>query len=188
MELNPPRLVLLERLTALLQTTAADAGMVSERDRDRILERHVVDCLRAATVVRPEDREALDLGSGAGLPGVVVAIAVPGLHITLVESRRRRVAFLEQVVEVLELPNVSTAHTRIQDLRVQVDLCFARALAPLGRTWHLAAPLLRSGGRLVYFAGEGSAVELEAGDVATVSLLRSPVLESSGPLVIMSRQ
>src|SRR3990172_7871353 len=119
-------------------------------DPDRLRRRHVLDCLRAASVVSSQDLDAYDLGSGAGLPGVVVAIARPDLRITLVEARRRRAAFLELAAQQLHLENVTVAAARLETLIEPVDLCFARALAPLPRAWTLAEPLLRPGGRLVY--------------------------------------
>jgi 16S rRNA (guanine527-N7)-methyltransferase len=135
----------------------------------------------------PGDARALDLGSGAGLPGVVVAIARPTVHVILVEPRRVRVAFLELAVEHLGLANVSVLAARIQDVDDQVDLCFSRAFAPLPEAWLVAAPRLRPGGRLVYFAGAGAGPPEPPSDASAVEVLESPLLESSGPLFIMTR-
>jgi 16S rRNA (guanine527-N7)-methyltransferase len=169
----------------LLRERAIPAGLVSVDDAPRLRERHILDCLRAATEVRSLDRLALDLGSGAGLPGMVVAIACPGLRVRLVDSRRRRVAFLELAVADLELANVQVLQARVEGLDAEADLCFARAFAPLEETWSLASGLLAPGGRLVYFAGAGfdAASVREPVDVRPAP----PVLESAGPLVIMAR-
>jgi 16S rRNA (guanine527-N7)-methyltransferase len=188
LDLDPAQMDGLSRFAALLSTKAVAAGLVSLGDRDRVMERHVIDSLRAVSVVGDGDREALDLGSGAGLPGMVVAVAMPELRVTLVEGRRRRVAFLEYTIETLGLRNAVAIHGRIQDLRAEVDLCFARALAPLEDAWRLALPLLRRGGRLVYFAGQGSRPASEGHGSSATELRPSPLLESSGPLVIMGRQ
>ena len=174
------------RFESLLRANARSHGLIAAGDLDRIRDRHVADCLRAAAVVDQGDAIAFDLGSGAGLPGIVVAIAVPDLEVTLVESRRRRVAFLELAVHELGLKNVAVAQTRIQEFAGQADVAFARALAPLLESWALARPLLRVGGRLVYFAGERSEIP-EVQDAASVWVRSSTVLESGGPLVIMAR-
>lgn len=176
---------------SMLSERAAELGLVSRADIPRIRERHVLDCLRGIAAVRDEDRDALDLGSGAGLPGVLVAIAIPRLRIGLIEAKRRRVAFLEQVVERIGLRNAEVAQGRVQDLERSVDVCFARAFAPAGETWAMAQGLLRPSGRLVYFAGERFSVS-DVPANTSVRLVEGPsdrsVLESSGPLVIMAKQ
>lgn len=183
--LSPTQAGALLELEALLLERAVPAGMIASADAPRLRERHILDCLRAGAVVEPTDRDAYDLGSGAGLPGLVLAVGLPLLHLTLVETRRRRVAFLELAIERLRLSNASALACRIEDLHDPVDLCFARALAPPAEAWRLAQPLLRPGGRLVYFAGqEGTAVDIPG--TRSISL-GTAVLERSGPLVIMAR-
>lgn len=170
----------------LLRERAIRSGFVAAADAPRLRERHIWDCLRAAAVTRPNEHTAYDLGSGAGLPGVVVAIARPSLEITLVESRRPRVAFLELVLERLSLPNVRVHAGRAQGVSGRVDVCFARALADPVGSWRVADALLVPGGRLVYFAGRGfDRSKLPANLVVT---LVASTLARSGPLVIMSRQ
>jgi 16S rRNA (guanine527-N7)-methyltransferase len=179
----------LERFEELLRERAVPGGLVAASDADRIRERHILDCLRGVEALRPEDGRALDLGSGAGLPGIVIAAARPSLHVVLVEPRRLRVAFLELAAEHLSLPNVSIRAARIEDVDDEVDLCFARAFAPLPKAWRLAAPRLRPGGRLVYFAGAGAGTgpPEPAAEAASLEILETPLLESSGPLFIMTR-
>jgi 16S rRNA (guanine527-N7)-methyltransferase len=172
----------------LLLDPGLDLGVVAAGDRSRIRARHVVDSLRAVEAIRPRDVDAYDLGSGGGLPGVVVAAVVPRLHVGLVEKRRRRLAFLELVLERLGLPNATVIPSHIEDLAEPVDVCFARALAPLPESWSLARGLLRPGGRLVYFAGEGIDPVLAVPEGARLEVRASPVLESTGPLVIMTLQ
>ena len=183
-----PQAETLSRYEGLLRGRGVDLGLIAEGDRGRIRDRHVLDCLRAAAVVRSEDRVAYDLGSGAGLPGVVVAVARPFLRLILVEARLRRVAFLELVASELGLPNVSVLHARAEGLKDPADLCFARAFSSLDESWRIGRRLLRSGGRLVYFAGEGACVPDEPPEGAGSCVAVGPMLESSGPLVIMTRQ
>jgi 16S rRNA (guanine527-N7)-methyltransferase len=181
------RLVEFERLLA---GRAVDLGMVAALDRNRIRERHLLDCLRAATVVGDADRVAYDVGSGAGLPGIPVAIARPALFVHLVEPRRARVAFLELVVEQLRLENVAVLDRRVEDVVEPADVCFARAFAPVRQAWDAALPVLRAGGRLVYFAGARSGTVDPPPGCRTVEIVPPPansVVESAGPLVIMTR-
>jgi 16S rRNA (guanine527-N7)-methyltransferase len=178
----------------LLRERAIPLGHIAASDERRLRQRHVVDSLRAACLVEATDRVALDLGSGAGLPGVVVAIARPRLWVGLVEPRARRAAFLELAVERLRLSNAVVLPHRIQDVDLVADVCFARALAPPAEAWRLAAPNLRRGGRLVYFAGPDTDVAPGSippvrgvGPPASIELRADAVLESPGPLAIMTR-
>ena len=175
------------RFEEMLRARAVPAGFVSPGDLARLRERHILDSLRAASVVDAADSTSLDLGSGAGLPGVVVAIAVPSLFVKLVESRRSRAAFLELAVAELGLGNAQVVHARIQELEGEADLAFARAVAPLTEAWTLARPLLRPGGRLVYFAGERTQVPSQVPGASRIETRTSAVLESAGSLVIMAR-
>jgi 16S rRNA (guanine527-N7)-methyltransferase len=174
---------------ALLLERARGLGLIAEGDLDRVRERHIDDSLRAASFVGPTDRRAYDLGSGGGLPGVVLAIAVPTCRFVLVESRRKRAGFLELAVERLDLSNAEVFHGRAEDLSLPADLITARAFAPLKATWKVAFPLLRPGGRLVFFAGEredpAAAPPTEPEPPVRVEWDRR--LANRGPLVIMAR-
>jgi 16S rRNA (guanine527-N7)-methyltransferase len=178
------KLLVYERL---LGGRAVPMGLVAEGDIGRIRVRHVLDSLRAAPPLAGA-RDAYDLGSGAGLPGIVVAIARPDLRVGLVDSRRRRVAFLELAIAELELANATVLGVRAESLSEHVDACLARAFAPAARAWEVAEPLLRPDGRLVYFAGRGERTEDLGSPAPFVDVLSTPVLESAGPLVIMARQ
>ena len=173
----------------LLIDRAIPLGLVAKGDRTTLRERHILDSLRGVLALEPSDTDALDLGSGAGLPGIVVAIARPSLRVGLVEVRRRRVAFLELAVERLGLSNVAVLPIPAGRLDRVVDVCFARALAGLSKTWEIARHLLRPEGRLVYFGGEGfREADQMPPDASSLRLLRTPALASSGPVVIMTRQ
>jgi 16S rRNA (guanine527-N7)-methyltransferase len=187
LELTPDQLAKLETFESLIRERAVPLGMVATADAPRLRERHIVDSLRAATVVSATDRTAYDFGSGAGLPGVVVAIARPELLMTLVESRRPRAAFLQLVLDRLELTNGSVSNVRVETLEGPVDLCFSRAFARVGVAWQAADRLLAPGGRLVYFAGERFDPS-ELPEDAASTLVTTSALARSGPLVIMSRQ
>jgi len=171
----------------LLEERAVSTGLVAKGDVGRIRVRHVLDSLRAVAPLAGA-RDAYDLGSGAGLPGIVVAVSLPGLRVGLVDSRRRRVAFLELAVAELGLSNAGVLGVRAETLTEPVDACLARAFAPAPRAWELAEPLLRPEGRLLYFAGRGERPEDLRTRTPVLEVLSTPVLESAGPLVIMARQ
>jgi 16S rRNA (guanine527-N7)-methyltransferase len=187
LELSSERRRLLDRYEGLLSERAVAGGLISAEDLPRVRERHLEDCLRAASVVHPNDRDSYDLGSGAGLPGVVVAIACPDLGVTLVERRRSRAAFLESVLDELGLSNARVFAGGSEALSTPVDLAFARALAPPRRSWELGEPLLRPAGRLVYFAGIAFDPGTDLPDEVEATIVPSS-LAPSGPLVIMARQ
>jgi 16S rRNA (guanine527-N7)-methyltransferase len=171
-----------------LSSRGVELGVISRSDADNVVNRHVLDSLRSARALRSNDHTAYDLGSGGGLPGIPVAIARPQIHVTLVEARRLRAAWLELLVRDLDLPNAAVVHGRIEDLVDPVDVCLARALGPLDRCWAAAQPLLGPGGRLVYFAGAGFNAVRFSDIPAEIHILDEPDLESGGPLVIIGPQ
>jgi len=178
-DLPPEALDRLFTYEGLLRERATAEGLVAPADAPRIRERHLLDCLRAAPLVPPGPRRAYDLGSGAGLPGVVLAVALPALQVHLVESRRHRSDFLRDVVAALDLPNANVEQRRAEDLDGRADVCFARAFAPPERAWATAAALLVPGGRLLYWAGRSYR---RPSGVSTEEVAGPP---GSGPVVVM---
>jgi 16S rRNA (guanine527-N7)-methyltransferase len=135
----------------------------------------------------------VDLGSGAGLPGIPVAIVRPDVRVTLADSQRRRVAFLELARDEIPVSNAHPVHARVEDLEGPFDAALARAFAPLAAAWTAAVPLLGSGGSLVYFAGAsvdvGGQIAGLSPSPASVRTVAAPsLLASAGPLVIMTVQ
>jgi 16S rRNA (guanine527-N7)-methyltransferase len=186
--LTPPQAERLMRYEALVHERAGAFGMIARGDLDRLRDRHVLDSLRAAPVLGGVASDALDLGSGAGLPGIPVAIALPDLRMTLTETRAQRLGFLELAVMELGLSNISVHAGRAEHVTVQVDACLARAFRDARTCWRVALPLLRPGGRLVYFAGTGFDAARDVPADATATILPASSLAKSGPLVIMTRQ
>lgn len=177
----------LEAFEGLLRDRAVPIGAVARGDASQLWERHVLDSLRGAGLPRPGD-EVVDLGSGAGLPGIPIAIARPDLTVVLAEARRARVALLELVVERLGLANTRVVGGRAEDLSERAqrfDVALARALAPPDRAWAVAARLLTENGRLLLWAGRR---ERRWPAAVRVEPLGTPDLANSGPVVIMSRQ
>ena len=164
----------LERLRVFGDLLAGEGvlrGLIGPREVDRLWERHLLNCLAAAELA-PRGSTVIDLGSGAGLPGVVWALARPDLAVELVEPLLRRVTWLEQVVEVLGLQDTVVTRARAEDLHGEraVDLVTARAVAPLDRLAGWALPLLRPGGALLALKGSRAAQELEETRVALARL------------------
>ena len=171
----------------LLEARGAEFGVVSRLDIPRLRERHILDCARAAALA-PERGVAYDLGSGGGLPGILVAILRPGLQVSLVERRGRRVGFLEWATHELGLGNAAVTAGVFEVLpEGSADCCMARALAPLEGSWRAARPLLKPGGELVYFAGAGVGIPDELPGSSRLRTVACEMLESAGPLVIITR-
>jgi 16S rRNA (guanine527-N7)-methyltransferase len=186
--LTPDQAERLIRYEGILRERAAALGMIAKGDLDRLRDRHVLDSLRAVTVLGLGEQHVIDLGSGAGLPGVPLAIAIPELRITLTESRRQRIAFLELIVAELGLSNASVHAGRAELAVGPVEACLARAFRTASASWRVAEPLLGPGGFLVYFAGTTFDALRDVPAGARAEIRTGPSLAKSGPLVIMSRQ
>ena len=143
---------LLRAYEKLLLRWADVAGLISAADLPHIWERHIMDSLRATACLGNAVTIA-DAGSGAGLPGIPLAVAHPDRRFLLIEPKRRRVAFLELAIETLGIPNAEVVPRALPAPELRVDACLARALAPAPRTWELCSPSLSAGGRVIYFAG-----------------------------------
>lgn len=148
----------------LLATTGVDWGLIGPREVERLWERHIDNSLAVT-----EDRECLpaaatvlDVGTGAGLPGIVWAIARPDLDVTLLEPLERRIRFLELAVAQLEVRNVTVVRGRAQDCHAQYDRVTARAVAAMSKLLPWLAPLVAGGGRMVLMKGERAAAEITA--------------------------
>lgn len=190
-QVPPYRLPMLDSYLRLLIERAVPQGMIASSDSARLRERHLTDSLRAVSLFFASDKSVIDMGSGAGLPGIPLAVAHPELTFTLVESRKRRAAFLELVIEKLGLENATVLTCRVEDLTTQADVCLARAFAAPLRCWLLAEQILSARGRLIYWAGESFDLDSLDRSMPTgvkVELVAAPKLERRGPLVMMCRQ
>jgi 16S rRNA (guanine527-N7)-methyltransferase len=136
-------------------------GLLGPREVSRIWDRHLLNCAVVAEIV-PQDVRLVDIGSGAGLPGLVLAIVRQDIEVTLLEPLLRRTVFLEECVEALKLDNVEVVRGRAEELagKREFDVASARAVAPLDRLLTWAMPLLREGGELIAMKGERAAGEL----------------------------
>jgi 16S rRNA (guanine527-N7)-methyltransferase len=161
------RLDLAQQFADLLAADGVTRGLIGPREVPRLWDRHLVNC-GLLTQAIGRDESICDVGSGAGLPGVVLAILRPELSVTLVEPLLRRVTFLEEVIEKLELSRVTVVRGRAEDQPVgEFDVVCARAVAPMEKLARWCLPLCRPGGRLLAMKG-ASAVDELAGATAAL--------------------
>lgn len=161
------------RFVEHLATSGIERGLIGPRERERLWDRHVLNCAVLGEVV-PAGAKVVDVGSGAGLPGIPLALARPDLQIVLVEPLARRVDWLDEVVADLDLP-VSVERGRAEENAVQrrwegADVVTARAVGPLARLAGLCLPLLRTGGAMLVLKGASAPDEI-ARDTAAVRAL-----------------
>lgn len=163
----PDRLPLAEAYVARLATDGVTRGLVGPREVPRLWDRHVLNCACLAAVVAPSASLA-DLGAGAGLPGLVLAIARPDLEVTLVEPLLRRTVFLNEVVTELGLTNVVIHRGRAESLHglATFDVVTSRALAPLDRLLTWSMPLVAQDGAVL--AMKGASVPDEIAQAAVI--------------------
>lgn len=155
------RLPVAERYAEILATAGVERGLIGPREVDRLWERHLLNC--AAPVVRvPRDATVADVGAGAGLPGMVWAIARPDLHVTMVEPLLRRTTFLEEAADELGLTNVTVLRSRAEDVTEKYDVVTARAVAALEKLARWCMPLVKPGGHLLALKGRSAAEEVAA--------------------------
>jgi 16S rRNA (guanine527-N7)-methyltransferase len=155
--------------TALLATEGVRRGLIGPHEVARIWERHLLNCAAVAPLI-PSGAAVCDVGSGAGLPGLVVALVRPDLRMVLLDSVQRRTTFLSECVTRLQLSHVTVVRGRAEEQagRLVVDVVLARAVAPLDRLARWCLPLLQPGGLLIALKGESAAAEL----AASAALLR----------------
>ncbi|WP_233190641.1 16S rRNA (guanine(527)-N(7))-methyltransferase RsmG [Brachybacterium sp. UMB0905] len=156
------RLPLAERFVRLLAQQGVERGLIGPREVDRLWERHLVNCALLADAIGPEVRTLADVGSGAGLPGVVIAIARPELEITLIETMQRRTTWLDEVNGELGL-GLEVVRARAEELHGirQFDAVTARAVAALDKLARWTLPLVAPGGELLAMKGSSAAQEIE---------------------------
>ena len=155
------RLDLATRYAALLADTGVSHGLIGPREVPRLWERHLLNCA-LLTDLLPEGASVVDLGAGAGLPGITLAVRRPDLTVTLVEPLLRRVTWLQRAVDQLGLHTVQIRRARAEELGGELHEPFvtARAVAPLDRLTRWGAPLLAPGGAILAIKGRTAPEEL----------------------------
>jgi 16S rRNA (guanine527-N7)-methyltransferase len=149
----------------LLASHGVSRGLLGPREAARLWDRHLMNCAVVADLVPPSG-ELVDIGSGAGLPGVVLAMLRPEVRVVLLEPMLRRARFLSECAESLELANVTVVRARAEEVAMSADIATARAVAPLGRLVGWAAGVVRPGGTILAIKGQGAEEELKAAEPA----------------------
>jgi 16S rRNA (guanine527-N7)-methyltransferase len=148
-----------------LKNQGIDRGLVGPREADRIWERHIFNCLPVTTLFT-KGATVFDIGSGAGLPGIVIALARPDLTVVLIEPLERRVEFLQEAVKTLaeiegQTPlQIQVLRGRAQDIKTTAEYVTARAVAPLEKLKKISWHLLKVNGSLLAMKGEKAQDEM----------------------------
>ena len=153
----------IDQARSFAQTLAGDSdelGLLGPRELDKLWSRHILNSAVVAELVSPGDKVA-DVGSGAGLPGIPMAIARPDAEFVLIEPMERRSNWMLEVVEHLGLKNVRVLRSRAEDVTEQdFDIVTARAVAALDKLLKMCVPLLKPGGALIALKGSKAAEEI----------------------------
>lgn len=187
----------LSRYAQILVGPGIERGLLGPREAPRIWDRHILNCAVVADPAEglvPEGAAIADIGSGAGLPGLVWALVRPDTHVVLIESLLRRATFLTECVHELQLSErVQVVRDRAESVvggpkaprTARMDVVTARAVAPLGTLARWGAPLLAPGGRLLALKGESAAEEVERDrdHLTEVGLMDIEVLQVGGGVV-----
>jgi len=144
-----------------LTTAGIERGLIGPREGERIWDRHIFNCL-PITQLLPNGASLFDIGSGAGLPGIVIALARPDLKVTLIEPLERRVEFLNEAVAAIATAGVEIAviRGRAQDVKKSADFVTARAVAPMEKLKKISWHMVKTGGSLLAMKGESAATEM----------------------------
>jgi 16S rRNA (guanine527-N7)-methyltransferase len=181
-----------QRYAELLLTDGVVRGLIGPREAPRLWDRHLLNCAVLAELI-PHNARVVDVGSGAGLPGIVLALARPDLSVDLVEPLARRTAFLSEAVTALGLERVTVIRARAEDYGSgrghprpePANVATARALAPLDRLIAWCLPLVAVGGRVLALKGESAADEVRTHrDVVSRLGGSAPVIRRCGVGVI----
>jgi 16S rRNA (guanine527-N7)-methyltransferase len=153
----PERIQQVHAYAEFLASAGIERGLIGPREGDRIWDRHIFNCL-PVTQLLPQGASLFDIGSGAGLPGIVIALARPDLTVTLIEPLERRVEFLKEATAGLD---IEVIRGRAQDVKKTADFVTARAVAPLEKLKKISWHMVKTGGALLAMKGESAAAEME---------------------------
>lgn len=166
LELSDQQVGQLLAFAELLHKWSRVYNLTALRGPEEIVTHHLLDCLAVIGPLRRVTtgaaKRVLDVGSGAGLPGVVIAVACPELDVDCVDAVAKKAAFVQQVAATLSLPNLRGVHSRVEDLERHYDVISSRAFASLGDFVRVSADALADGGVWVAMKGKHPGAEIEA--------------------------
>ncbi|MGD0064268.1 MAG: 16S rRNA (guanine(527)-N(7))-methyltransferase RsmG [Streptosporangiaceae bacterium] len=150
-----------EVYAGMLATRGVEHGLIGPHEVPRLWDRHLLNCAVVAELIDSQPATLVDIGSGAGLPGIVLAMVRPELNVILLEPMDRRCRFLTDCIAELGLSNASVLRARAEDAVLRADIATARAVAPLDRLAELAVRLVQPGGMVLAIKGQTAADELK---------------------------
>jgi 16S rRNA (guanine527-N7)-methyltransferase len=176
-----------DRYAQMLATWGIERGLIGPREGERIWDRHIANCIPITTIIpsnlnpnKPDKAVTVaDIGSGAGLPGIVIALARPDLRVTLIEPLQRRVDFLNEVIAELELP-IEVIRGKAESVKRSFDVVTARAVAPLPKLLPITWQLVKPGGALMAMKGESAQNEIDESEPMKGSTTTLHTLELPG--------
>ena len=154
-----PNFSKLDQFAQILIEDGVKLGLLGPREVDRIWDRHILNCAAISELIT-DGQSIIDIGSGAGLPGLVLAILNPQSKVTLIEPMQRRSDFLTNTVKKLDLKNVSILKDRAENVSVQAQVVTSRAVAPLNKLLEWSLPLVFKNGKVLAIKGEKATDEL----------------------------
>jgi len=177
-------------------------NLTSITEFSEVVHKHFLDCLSIVKVLRPEKEKILDVGTGAGFPGIPIKIAFPDTKVVLMDSLNKRIRFLNEVIKSLHLENITTVHARAEDMgrdesfRDAFDICTSRAVARLSVLSEYCLPFVKKGGHFIAYKSGNIKEELEeaenaikilGGSVTDYKEFTLPLTEIGRSLVIIEK-
>lgn len=166
--LDDEQLMQFDTYYQMLMETNKVMNLTAITEKEAVIDKHFIDSIALGNVMELEKQSVIDIGTGAGFPGIPLKIAFPHLNITLIDSLNKRVCFLNLVIETLKLNNIIAAHFRAEECgqavayREQFDVCVSRAVANLSVLSEYCIPLVKKNGYFVAYKSKHIAQEVEA--------------------------
>ena len=154
-----PNFSKLDQFAQILIEDGVKLGLIGPREVDRIWDRHILNCAAISELIT-DGQSIIDIGSGAGLPGLVLAILNPHSKVTLIEPMQRRCDFLTQTVQKIDLKNINILKERAENVSTQAQVVTSRAVAPLNKLLEWSLPLVLKNGKVLAIKGEKAKEEL----------------------------
>jgi 16S rRNA (guanine527-N7)-methyltransferase len=172
-----------KRFITALQAENEKHNLISRKSLPEDINKHIDDSLQIFSFIEMNDKKVADIGTGAGFPGLIMAMARPNMEMTLIESDQKKSTFLQQMVKELQLNNVTVIKNRVEEIgrdpnfRGNFDYCTSRAVTSVNVLLEYGIPLLKTGGKLLLWKGRNYKNELEQAEIA-LELLNAKVIES----------